>query len=134
MILGDKNKVKVGFKTNIQDRAVIDCVLSDDEHSLPKDVDIGNYVTIGHGALLKSCIVGDECLIGQGAIIEEGCVIEDHSMIAAGAVVTAGTLVPKGQLWAGNPAKYVRDLNEEELGFFKKVLLHQTSNFDLNSV
>lgn len=83
-------------------------------------MEIGNYVTIGHGALLKSCIVGDECLIGQGAIIEEGSVIEGSSVIAAGAVVTAGTLVPKGQMWAGNPAKYVRDLDEDEQKFFKK--------------
>jgi gamma-carbonic anhydrase len=117
---GDKNKVKIGFKSNIQDRAVIDCSANVDDASLPKDVDIGSYVTIGHGALLKSCIIGDEVLIGQGAIVEEGSVVEEKCMIAAGAVVTAGTLVPKGQLWAGNPAKFVRDLSEEELAFFKK--------------
>jgi carbonic anhydrase/acetyltransferase-like protein (isoleucine patch superfamily) len=91
------------------------------ESGFPADVDIGNYVTVGHGALLTSCTVGSHVLIGQGSILQEGVVVEDKVIVAAGAVVLPNTLVPSGQLWAGNPAAYVRDLTEEEIANFEKV-------------
>jgi carbonic anhydrase/acetyltransferase-like protein (isoleucine patch superfamily) len=67
VLRGDKNKVKVGFKSNVQDRAVISCT-SEVETGFSADVDIGNFVTIGHGAVLTSCTIGDETLIGQGSM------------------------------------------------------------------
>lgn len=82
---------------------------------------IGEHVTIGHGALLTSCNVGSRVLIGQGAIVQAGADIGNDSMIAAGAVVLPNTVVPSKQLWAGNPAKYVRDLTDEELSTLEKV-------------
>ena len=112
----------MGFKSNIQDRAVISTVPTTDE-AYPADVLIGNHVTVGHGALLTSCTVKDNTLIGQGAIIQEGAVIEENSIIAAGAVVLPGTLVKQGQLWAGNPAAYVRDVTEHEIEDIKEVRL-----------
>ncbi len=87
----------------------------------PADVNVGNWVTIGHGALLTSCTVGDNVLIGQGAIIQEGADIGDEVTIAAGAVVLPNVVVPSGQLWAGNPAKYIRDLSDEEKAAINKV-------------
>lgn len=79
------------------------------------------YVTVGHGALITSSIVGDYALIGQGAIIQEGSEIGESSIIAAGSVVLPQTFVPPMQLWAGNPAVYVRDVVEEEVAEQKKV-------------
>ena len=91
------------------------------ESGFPAEVDIGNYVTIGHGALLTSCVVKDFCLIGQGAIIQKGTIIESHCVIAAGSVVLSGTFIPTKQLWAGNPAKYIRDVTDEEMEHIEKV-------------
>lgn len=112
--------MKIGHATNIQDRAVIDTEI-ELESGFPADVDIGNYVTVGHGALLTSCVVHDSVLIGQGAIIQKGSVIETNSIIAAGSVILPGTLVPAKQLWAGNPAKYIRDVTEDEIAHIEKV-------------
>ena len=119
---GDKNKIQIGSYTNIQDRAVISTV-NELPSGFPADCKVGDYTTVGHGAMLTSCLVGDHCSIGAGAIVQEGSVVEKKSMVAAGAVVTPGTLVPSGQLWAGNPAKFIRDLSEEEIGDMEKVIL-----------
>jgi hypothetical protein len=69
---------------------------------------------VGHGALLTSCIVGDGSLVGQGSIIQEGCDIGKNCIIAAGAVVLPDTVVPEGELWAGNPAVFIRKVTDEE--------------------
>lgn len=119
VLRGDKSKIKIGHNTNVQDRAVISTV-SSLENGFSADVDIGDSVTIGHGALLTSCVIKDKVLIGQGAIVQEGSVIESNVILAAGSVVLPETMIPKGQLWAGNPAKYVRDVTEEEVAGFEK--------------
>jgi len=125
VLRADKNKIKLGHLTNVQDRAVINTVTSLDSASgYPADVEIGNYVTIGHGALLTSCTVGNRVLIGQGAIIQQGSDIGHHCIIAAGSVVLPGTMVTTGQLWAGNPAKYVRDISDEEVAGIEKQARH----------
>ncbi|CAG0894237.1 unnamed protein product [Cyprideis torosa] len=80
---------------------------------------IGDDVTVGHGAILHACTVGNECLIGMGAVILDEAVIEPCSMVAAGAVVAPGKVVKSGQIWGGNPARYMRDLKPEELDFLK---------------
>ena len=64
--------------------------------------------------MLTSCLIGDQCLIGQGSIISEGCVVNSGSIIAAGAVLPPNTSVPSRELWAGNPAKFVRKVSDEE--------------------
>jgi carbonic anhydrase/acetyltransferase-like protein (isoleucine patch superfamily) len=107
VLRGDKSKIKIGHMTNVQDRAVVNTVTSLDS-GFPSDVEVGNWCTIGHGALLTSCVVGDRVLVGQGAIIQEGCEVSSDSIIAAGAVLMPGTVVPSGQLWAGNPAVFKR--------------------------
>lgn len=78
-------------------------------------------MTIGHGALITSCTIGTQVLIGQGSIIQEGCEIGNNVIIAAGAVVLPGTVVPEGQMWAGNPAKYIRNITDEEKAGIIKV-------------
>ena len=113
MLKGDKAKVTIGHCTNIQDRAVIDTE-SSLESGFPADCEIGNWVTVGHGAIITSSVVRGNVMIGQGAIIPAGCVIETESIIAAGSVLLPGSLVAKRQLWAGNPAKFVREVTEDE--------------------
>jgi gamma-carbonic anhydrase len=81
---------------------------------------IGDYVSIGAGANLTSCVVGHRTVIGEGAIVEAGVEIGKNCVIAPGSVVVRNTLVPSGQFWAGNPAAYVRDVTEEELNAQKE--------------
>lgn len=113
VVRGDLNSVVIGANTNVQDRAVLTTAPS-------SSLAIGKNVTIGHGALLTSCSVGDDVLIGQGAIVQEGAKVEGKCIVAAGAVVLPSTLVPTGQLWAGNPAKFVRNVTPEEAKGFEK--------------
>mmetsp|Transcript_22407 Transcript_22407/g.45086 ORF Transcript_22407/g.45086 Transcript_22407/m.45086 type:complete len:229 (-) Transcript_22407:76-762(-) len=114
VVRGDKNKIKIGRQTNVQDRAVIGTI-ANSATGFPAHVDIGDQVTIGHGALITSCTIGNRVLIGQGAIIQEGSDIGNNAIIAAGAVVLPGTVVPAQQLWAGNPAAFIRDVTDAEM-------------------
>ena len=78
-------------------------------------------MTIGHGALLTSCTIGNRALIGQGAVVQEGAEVGNQSIIAAGAVVLPGTVIPAQQLWAGNPAVFVRNVTDDEMAGLIKV-------------
>ena len=110
-IRGDVNIVRIGARTNIQDGSVI--------HVTRKTgpTIIGSGVTIGHCVLLHACTLEDDCFIGMRATIMDGAVVESGGWVAAGALVTPGKRIPKGQIWAGNPAKYFRDLTPEETAF-----------------
>ena len=77
-------------------------------------VQVGQDVTVGHGAILHGCTVGDRCVIGMGATLLNGCVIGEDSLVAAGALVTQNTVIPAGSLVMGSPAKVRRALTEEE--------------------
>lgn len=120
VVRGDKSTIKIGTLSCVQDKAVIKTVLSL-ESGFPPDVVIGDHVTIGQGAILTSCIVGPRSWIGAGAIIGEGCELGQEVIVAAGSVVVPETIIPGGQLWAGNPAKYERDVNDEEAAAFETV-------------
>jgi carbonic anhydrase/acetyltransferase-like protein (isoleucine patch superfamily) len=119
IVRGDKSKVKIGHCTSIQDRAVINTV-SSLPSGYPADVQVGDFVSVDKGAIITSSVIGDTVQIGAGAIIQEGCVIEAGSIVAPGSVVEAGTLINKGQFWAGNPATYIRDVDETESKTFEK--------------
>lgn len=110
-IRGDVNDIRIGARTNIQDGSVIH-VTSDFQGTY-----VGDEVTVGHMALLHACRVGNRCLVGMGSILLDGAVMEDGSMLAAGSLLTPGKIVPAGQLWAGRPAKFMRDLTPEEVDF-----------------
>ena len=107
VLRGDINKITVGHHTNIQDGSVLHLA---DEHPCR----LGNWVTVGHSAVVHACTVGDECLVGMGAIILDGAVIGRQSLIGARALVTQGTKIPPGSLVLGAPAKVVRKLTAEE--------------------
>lgn len=107
VLRGDINRIVIGHHTNIQDNAVLHL-----ENELPCLV--GNYVTVGHSAIVHACTVGDETLVGMGAVILDGAVIGRQCLIGAKALVTARTQVPDGSLVLGFPAKVVRPLTEQE--------------------
>jgi carbonic anhydrase/acetyltransferase-like protein (isoleucine patch superfamily) len=107
VLRGDINRIVVGHHSNVQDGAVLH--LADEFPCL-----VGNYVTIGHSAVVHACTVGDECLIGMGAVILDGAVIGEQSIIGARALVTQGTQIPPGSLVLGAPAKVARSLSAEE--------------------
>ncbi len=107
VLRGDINRIVVGHHTNIQDNAVLH--LADNFPCL-----VGNWVTVGHSAVVHACQVGDEVLVGMGAVILDGAVIGKQSIIGAKALVTQGTKIPPGSLVLGAPAKVVRKLTKEE--------------------
>ena len=109
---GDINRIEVGHHSNVQDNAVLH--VDSEAPSI-----IGNWVTIGHGAIVHGCTVGDECLIGMGATILDGAVIGKQSIIGANALVTQRTQIPPRSMVLGAPAKVVRPLKEEEIAGLK---------------
>ncbi len=121
VVRADVNQIIIGDKVNIQDGAVIHCT-----YEKTKTI-IGNNVSIGHNAILHGCVVDDEVLIGMGAIVMDGAKIGKNAIIGAGAVVTQNTIVPPGTVWAGNPAKYLKDVNES----LAEVFLRTANNYVL---
>jgi carbonic anhydrase/acetyltransferase-like protein (isoleucine patch superfamily) len=107
VLRGDVHYIKLGNKVNVQDGAVIHATY------MKYPTNIGNNVSIGHNALVHGCTIHDNVLIGMGAIVMDDCVVESNSIIAAGAVVTKGTHVESGTIYAGVPAKKVKDISQE---------------------
>lgn len=107
VVRGDVNSIRIANKVNIQDGAVIHCTYK------KTTVDLGNNVSVGHNAIVHGCKVHDNVLIGMGAIVMDNCEIHSNSIIAAGAVLTEGTVVPAGCIYAGVPAKKVKDISQE---------------------
>ena len=107
VVRGDVHFIKMGNKVNVQDGAVIHCTYQ----KFPTT--IGNNVSIGHNALVHGCTIKDNVLVGMGSIIMDDCIVESNSIIAAGAVVTQGTHVPAGSIFAGMPAKKIKDISPE---------------------
>lgn len=107
VIRGDVNSIKMGDKVNIQDGAVIHCTYQKAATTL------GNNVSVGHNAMVHGCTIHDNVLVGMGAIVMDGCVVEENCLIAAGAVVLENTHIKSGSVYAGVPAKKVKELTPE---------------------
>ena len=107
VIRGDVNSIRMGDKVNVQDNAVIHCTYQ------KAATTIGNNVSIGHNAIVHGCTVEDNVLIGMGAIVMDHAHIGSNSIIAAGAVVLENTVVQPGSVYAGVPARKVKDINQE---------------------
>ena len=107
VLRGDVHYIKMGNKVNVQDGAVIHATYQ------KSPTNIGNNVSIGHNAIVHGCTIQDNVLVGMGSIIMDDCVVESNSIIAAGAVVTKNTRVEAGSIYAGVPAKKVKDISEE---------------------
>jgi len=109
VIRGDVHYIKIGNKVNIQDGAVIHATYK--KHPTI----IGNNVSIAHNAIVHGCTIHDNVLIGMGSIVMDNCIINQNAIIAAGAVVTKGTIVESGTIYAGTPAKKIKDISQELL-------------------
>ena len=114
VIRGDVNSIHIGAQSNIQDGSILHVT-----HEGPYDPEggplrIGRGVTVGHGAILHACTIGDYCLIGMGSTVLDHVIMEQFSMIGAGSVVPPGKHIKSGELWVGNPAKKVRDLTQSQ--------------------
>ncbi|MBS1734824.1 MAG: gamma carbonic anhydrase family protein [Bacteroidetes bacterium] len=107
VVRGDVNSIRIGNKVNVQDGAVIHCTFERTQAI------IGNNVSIGHNAIVHGCVIDNNVLIGMGAIVMDNARIGSNSIIAAGAVVLENTVVEPGSIYAGVPAKKVKDVSQE---------------------
>jgi carbonic anhydrase/acetyltransferase-like protein (isoleucine patch superfamily) len=110
VVRGDVNSIRMGNKVNIQDGAIVHCTY------LKYPTVLGNNVSIGHNAMVHGCTIHDNVLIGMGAIVMDNCVIGSNSIIAAGAVVLENTTVEPGTIYAGVPAKKVKNIEQAKVG------------------
>ena len=125
VVRGDVHRIRIGVQVNIQDNAVIHCTYQ------KAPTHIGNYVSIGHSALVHGCTIHDHVLIGMGAIVMDGCVVESNSIIAAGAVLLEGTHVKSGSLYAGVPAKFRKEVDQEQIaGEIQRI----ANNYEIRAV
>ena len=108
VLRGDVNTITIGDKVNIQDGAVIHTLY---QRSVAK---IGNNVSVGHNAVIHGAVVEDSCLIGMGAVILDNAVIGRGSIIAANALVLTGTIVEPGSIYAGVPARKIKEVNPQQ--------------------
>ena len=113
VLRGDSGKITVGENTNIQDLCI-----------LHEKTTVGKNCTVGHGAILHGCTVGDGCLIGMGAIVLNGAVLEEGCLVGAGALVTGKTVAPRGSVLLGSPAKIVKTLTDEEIAAQTESAMH----------
>ncbi len=107
VVRGDVHFIRMGNKVNVQDGAVIHGTYQ------KSPTNIGNNVSIGHNAIVHGCTIHDNVLVGMGSIIMDQCIVESHCIIAAGAVVTTGSRLVEGSIYAGVPARRVKDITEE---------------------
>lgn len=107
VVRGDVHQIRMGHKVNVQDGAIVHCTYQ------KAPTTIGNNVSIGHRAIVHGCTIHDNVLIGMGAIVMDNCVIHENCIIAAGSVVLENTIVESGSVYAGVPAKKVKDLTPE---------------------
>ena len=128
VLRGDTNKIRIGRNTNLQDGTIVHC-----NHDRAGDYRetgggepalIGDNVVVGHMALIHACTVGDGAFIGMRSLVLDLAVVEPGAMVAAGAVVTPNKVVKSGQLWAGLPARFVRELSDEDVAEAAYIAAH----------
>jgi carbonic anhydrase/acetyltransferase-like protein (isoleucine patch superfamily) len=127
VVRGDVNSIRIGDEVNIQDGAVIHATFE------TAPTQIGNRVSIGHNAIIHGCKIQDDVLVGMGSIVMDHCEVGSNSIIAAGAVVTQNTIIPSGSVYAGVPAKKIKEINsilqKNEIGRIAKNYLKYASWF-----
>ena len=115
VLRGDINRIVIGARSNVQDGTIIH--VEGGQPGLP--VVIGEDALIGHQAVLHGCTVRAGAFVGMGSVMMDGSVIEGEAMLAAGALLSPGKIIPSGQLWAGRPAKFLRDLTADQMHAMK---------------
>jgi carbonic anhydrase/acetyltransferase-like protein (isoleucine patch superfamily) len=122
VVRGDVHYIKIGNKVNIQDGAIIHCTYQ------RSPTTIGNFVSIGHRAIVHGCTIEDNVLIGMGAIVMDNVVVKKNAIIAAGSVVLENTIVESGTIYGGIPAKKIKDLDENN---FKDLIERIGNNYTM---
>ncbi|NNC99016.1 MAG: gamma carbonic anhydrase family protein [Gammaproteobacteria bacterium] len=113
VVRGDVNEIRIGKRTNIQDLTMIHCA------ELGQGCYLGDDITVGHAAVLHACSIENNAFIGIQACVMDDCIVEQGAMVAAGALVTPGKIVRANEVWAGSPAKKLRDITDQDRKFFK---------------
>jgi carbonic anhydrase/acetyltransferase-like protein (isoleucine patch superfamily) len=108
VLRGDISPIKVGKKSVIQDLVTVTPLVG-------KSIEIGDNVLVASNASVESCTIENNCFVGMGSTVRHGARVQSNSVVAAGAVIPEDTKVGSNQIWAGNPAQYLRDLTPEEL-------------------
>lgn len=124
VVRGDVNSIRMGNKVNIQDGAIIHCTYQ------RAATTIGNNVSVGHNAIIHGCTLEDNVLVGMGAIVMDHAVVEKNSLIAAGSVVLENTRVESGSIYAGVPAKKVKEISPEH---FEQINMRIANNYVMYS-
>lgn len=124
VVRGDVNRIEIGARTNIQDGSI--CHVTHDGPFTPGGYPLllGCGITVGHGAILHACTIGDHCLIGMGAMVMDGAVLGHEVMLAAGSLVSPGKQLDPGWLYRGRPAEPIRRLGERELEMLRYSAAH----------
>lgn len=126
VLRGDVNYINIGSGTNIQDNSLVHVAKSNLAGKVLPTI-IGDNVTVGHSAVLHGCTVEDEAFVGMGATLLDGVLVEKHGMVAAGALVRQNTKIPSGEVWGGNPARFLRKLTDEEIAFISQSAINYSN-------
>jgi carbonic anhydrase/acetyltransferase-like protein (isoleucine patch superfamily) len=128
VIRAEVNRVVIGARTNIQDGSIIHCdgPMPGVEDGFPTI--IGDDVLVGHNVMLHGCILHDRAFVGLSSTVMNGAVIESDAMLAAGAMLTQGKRITNRQLWAGSPARFVRDLDDAAVMGMRLGVAHYVEN------
>lgn len=116
-IRGDVNEIRIGNQTSIQDNTIIHVARNG------QGTYVGDRVTVGHGVILHACTIEDDVVVGNGSCVMDDCYVEKGAIVAANALIPPGKRVGAGEVWAGNPAKKLRDIRETEIDFFHENML-----------
>jgi carbonic anhydrase/acetyltransferase-like protein (isoleucine patch superfamily) len=118
VLRGDVNSIRIGSHVNIQDGAVL--------HTLyeKSQVHIGNYVSVGHNAIIHGATIKDYALIGMGATLLDGVVVGEGAIVAANALVLSGTIIEPNSIWAGVPARFVKKVAPEQAAEINQKIAH----------
>ena len=119
VVRGDVNRIVIGRATSIQDLSMCHVTHKSAKKPAGSPLVIGDYVTIGHAAILHGCTIGNECLVGMGSIVMDDAVLEDRVMLSAGSLVPPGKRLESGWLYVGRPVSALRRLSDEEMAFLR---------------
>ncbi|SIN61927.1 Carbonic anhydrase or acetyltransferase, isoleucine patch superfamily [Parasphingorhabdus marina DSM 22363] len=128
VIRADVNFIRIGARSNIQDGTTIHCDSASPATPNGHPTIIGDDVLVGHMVMLHGAKLEDRAFVGLSTTVMDGCVIEGDAMLAAGATLTPNKRIPSGQLWAGSPAKYMRDLPEPAIAGMRMGVAHYVEN------
>jgi gamma-carbonic anhydrase len=128
VIRAEVNRIVIGARSNIQDGSIVHCDGPMPGHPDGFPTIIGDDVLVGHNVMLHGCVLEDRAFVGLSATVMNGAVIEGDAMLAAGAMLTQGKRIEARQLWAGSPARFVRELDDAAIMGMRMGVAHYVEN------